>query len=78
MGGLLNNTREILLCSSACSKPSDADFITLIKPLQEEYGVISSLKDQHRSSREWGLHFQTVADSIEWVSWIQTVRFFSR
>lgn len=65
--------RSIVLCAAACKKPSDAEMGQLLKPMMKDFDGISSIKDKNRSNREFGLHFQVVADGIGCVGWIQLV-----
>lgn len=65
--------RSIVLYAAACKKPSDAEMGQLLKPMMKDFDGISSIKDKHRSNREFGLHFQVVADGIGCVGWIQWV-----
>lgn len=54
-------------------KPSDAEFMTLMQPMQADYKVVEKIKDSNRSNREWSPHFQTVADGAGCVGWLQLV-----
>ena len=65
--------RSIVLCAAACKKPGDAEMGRLLKPMMKEFEGISSIKDKNRSNREFGLHFQVVADGIGCMDWIQLV-----
>ena len=65
--------RSIVLCAAACKKPGDAEMTRLLKPMMKDFDGISSIKDKNRSNREFGLHFQVVADGIGCVGWIQLV-----
>ena len=68
--------RSIVLCASACKKPSDTELGQLVKPMVKDFDGISSIKDKNRSNKEFGLHFQVVADGIGCVGWIQVVGHF--
>jgi len=39
----------------------------------KDFDGISSIKDKNSSNREFGLHFQVVADGIGCVGWVQLV-----
>ena len=65
--------RSIVLCAAACKKPNDAEMGRLLKPMMKDFDGISSIKDKNRSNKEFGLHFQVVADGIGCVGWIQLV-----
>ena len=71
---LFKNTRAVLLCASACMKPTDAEFGTMVN--YDDLGAITKIKDEMRSNREWSMHFQVVADGAPCVGWIQAVRLF--
>ena len=62
--------RSIVLCAAACKKPEMGQ---LLKPMMTDWDGISWIKDRNRSNREFGLHFQVVADGIGCVGWIQLV-----
>ena len=42
----------------------------------KDFDGISSIKDKNRSNKEFGLHFQVVADGIGCVGWVQMVSHF--
>lgn len=65
--------RSIVLCATACKKPSDTEISELLKPMMKVFNGISSIKDKNRSNKEFGLHFQVVADGIGCVGWVQLV-----
>jgi len=65
--------RSIVLCAAACKKPNDTEMGRLLKPMMKDFDGISSIKDKNRSNRDFGLHFQVVADGIGCVGWIQLV-----
>jgi adenylyl cyclase-associated protein len=71
---LFKNTRVVLLCASACMKPTDTEFGTMVKPFYDDLGAVTKIKDEMRSNREWSMHFQVVADGAPCVGWIQVVR----
>jgi hypothetical protein len=41
--------------------------------MMKDFDGISSIKDKNRSNKEFGLHFQVVADGIGCVGWLQMV-----
>ena len=65
--------RSIILCATACKKPNDKEMGQLLKPMMKELDGISSIKDKNRSNKEFGLHFQVVADGIPCMGWVQLV-----
>ena len=65
--------RSIVLCATACKKPSDTEFGQLLKPMMKDFEGITSIKDKNQSNKEFGLHFQVVADGISCVGWVQVV-----
>jgi hypothetical protein len=69
------NTRAVLLCASACMKPSASEFATMVKPIHADFDAITKIKEtKDRSLRDWALHFQTVAEGAACVGWIHAVR----
>lgn len=75
MSKMFTNTRAVLLCASACMKPSASEFATMVKPIHADFNAITKIKEaKDRSLRDWVLHFQTVAEGAACVGWIHAVR----
>jgi adenylyl cyclase-associated protein len=66
-------TRGILLCASACKKPTDTEFAELMKPIFVDFNTVAKIKDDNSRNRDWLLHFQTVAEGVSSVAWLQQV-----
>ncbi|PVF97789.1 hypothetical protein CPB86DRAFT_854521 [Serendipita vermifera] len=71
VANMFRTTRGILLCASACKKPSDTEFMELMKPVFADYNAIAKIKDDNARNREWTLHFQTIAEGASSGAWVQ-------
>ncbi|KAG8863878.1 hypothetical protein FRC20_010512 [Serendipita sp. 405] len=71
VASLFQKTRSVLLCATACMKPSDTDFAALMAPIHATFNAVTKIKDESRSNREWSLHFQTISDGAGCVGWVQ-------
>lgn len=74
VSNLFVTSRSIILCGTACKKPNDNDFASLLKPMMKDFEGITTIKDKNRNNKEFGLHYQVVNDGIACIGWIQMVR----
>lgn len=64
--------RSIIFMASACKKPDEKLFIEILRPLQTGMENIIRFKNSRRS--EWDNHIAMIAESIQAVGWVATVR----
>ncbi|QRW00655.1 adenylyl cyclase-associated protein 1 [Ceratobasidium sp. AG-Ba] len=64
VGKLFNNLRALLQCASACAKPSDSAFMSMLGPLQTDIEAIGAIKDKYRKESELTNHFFTLAEGV--------------
>ncbi|EGO20989.1 hypothetical protein SERLADRAFT_452131 [Serpula lacrymans var. lacrymans S7.9] len=66
----LQDLRQLLLIATACKKPDQTAFGTLLKPLQEGIEAVTRAKEAGRKEREWFTHLTVIAEGAVCVGWV--------
>lgn len=61
--------RELLCIAETNTKPSDADFPKFLKPLADNIGAVTTLRDENRKSPLFN-HLSTVSEAIGALGWV--------